>query len=78
MSRPSVRLDAAFRLSVAADIRFKATRRAGGWRHATRESFSLISFHDSITRDERKIVFDCLPDEHPAKGRVYLCKTECA
>ena len=27
-----------------------------------------ISFHGSITRDERKIVLDRLPDEHPVKG----------
>ena len=32
------------------------------------ESLCLISFHNSITRDERKIVLDCLPDEHPVKG----------
>jgi len=32
------------------------------------EPFCSISFHDSITRDERKIVLDCLPDEHPVKG----------
>ena len=32
------------------------------------EPFCLISFHGSITRDERKIVLDCLPDEHPVKG----------
>ena len=32
------------------------------------ESFCLISFHGSITRDERKIVLDCLPAEHPVKG----------
>ena len=31
------------------------------------EPFCLISFHGSITRDERKIVLDCLPDEHPVK-----------
>jgi hypothetical protein len=32
------------------------------------EPCCLISFHGSITRDERKIVLDCLPDEHPVKG----------
>ena len=32
------------------------------------ESFCLISFRGSITRDERKIVLDCLPDEHPVNG----------
>ena len=32
------------------------------------ESFCLISFHGLIARDERKIVLDCLPDEHSVKG----------
>jgi hypothetical protein len=32
------------------------------------EPFCSIGFHGSITRDERKIVLDCLPDEHPVKG----------
>ena len=32
------------------------------------EPFRSISLHGSITRDERKIVLDCLPDEHPVKG----------
>ena len=31
------------------------------------EPLCLIGFHGSITRDERKIVLDCLPDEHPVK-----------
>jgi hypothetical protein len=31
------------------------------------EPFCSISFHGSIRRDERKIVLDRLPDEHPVK-----------
>ena len=33
-----------------------------------RQPLRFISFHGSITRYERKIMLDCLPDEHPVKG----------
>ena len=32
------------------------------------EPLCLKSFHGAITRHERNIVLDCLPDEHPVKG----------
>src|SRR6516164_5032407 len=36
------------------------------------QPFCLIRFHGSITRDEREIVLDCLPDKHPVKGVATL------
>ena len=42
------------------------------------EPFCLISFHGSITRDERKIVLDRLPDEHPAKHNQDKRRQDCS